>query len=101
MERLTILNDVPGNPAWKSAIEQELRRVLEPYAGPWTVRMRPVEAWQGGSGWSVEVTRPGHVWTLRITENNQEPAVLAGYVCEAVQPERFGDADESTGTTGA
>ena len=90
MERLTILNDVPGNPAWKVAIDEELRRVLEPFNGPWTVRLRPVEAWQGGSGWSVEVTRPGHVWTLRITEHNQEPALLARYVGEAVQPERFG-----------
>jgi hypothetical protein len=101
MERLTILNDVPGNPAWKSAIDQELRRVLEPFSGPWTVRMRPVEAWQGGSGWSVEVTRPGHVWTLRITENNQEPDVLARYVGEAVQPERFGGPEESGGTADA
>jgi hypothetical protein len=101
MERLTILNDVAGNPAWKSAIDQELRRVLEPFPGPWTVRLRPVEAWQGGSGWSVEVTRPGHVWTLRITENNQEPTVLARYVNEAVQPERFGVREEPGGTADA
>jgi hypothetical protein len=101
MERLIILNEVPGNPAWKSAIDQEVRRVLEPYPGPWTVRLRPVEAWQGGSGWSVEVTRPGHVWTLRITENNQEPAVLAHYLCEAVQPERFGSVDGQGGTADA
>ena len=90
MERLTILNDVPGSPVLKAAIDEELRRVLQPFAGPWTVRMRPVEAWQGGSGWSVEVTRPGHVWTLRITETNQEPATLAVYIAEAVQPARFG-----------
>ena len=101
MESLNILNDVPGNPAWKSAIDVELRRVLEPFPGPWTVRLRPVEAWQGGSGWSVEVTRPGHVWTLRITENNQEPAVLARYVGEAVQPERFGSPERSGGTADA
>lgn len=101
MERFTMLNDVPGNPAWKSALDAELRRALEPYPGPWTVRLRPVEAWQGGSGWSVEVTRPGHVWTLRITEHNQEPVTLARYVVDAVQPERFrkGEGDvESTGT---
>ena len=101
MERFTLLNDVPGNPAWKSAVDAELRRALEPYPGPWTVRLRPVEAWQGGSGWSVEVTRPGHVWTLRITEQNQEPATLARYVVDAVQPERFGESEgdiESTGT---
>jgi hypothetical protein len=89
MERLTVLNDVPGNPAWKAAVDQELRRVLEKFAGPWTVRLRPVETWQGGSGWSVEVTRPGHVWMLRVGENDREPETLARYVTEAVQPDRF------------
>ncbi|HET8645768.1 MAG TPA: hypothetical protein VFO85_09785, partial [Vicinamibacteria bacterium] len=97
MEQVTILNDVPGNAAWKSAVDEELRRVLDPFTGPWTVRLRPVEAWQGGNGWSVEVTRPGHVWTLRITEHNQEPEVLAHYVNEAVQPDRFARKDGDGG----
>lgn len=101
MERLTILNDVPGNPAWKAAVDFELRRALEPYEGPWTVRLRPVDSWQGGSGWSVEVTRPGHVWTLRITEHNQEPETLARYVLDAVRPDRFGGGGGNGGTTGA
>jgi mannose/cellobiose epimerase-like protein (N-acyl-D-glucosamine 2-epimerase family) len=90
MERMTILNDVPGDAAWKTALDQELRRVLEQFAGPWTVRLRPVEAWQGGSGSSVEVTRPGHVWMLRVNEQDHEPATLARCVAEAVRPERFG-----------
>jgi hypothetical protein len=101
MNRLTILNDVPGNPAFKAAIEQELRRVLEPFLGPWTVRMRPVEPWQGGSGWSVDVTRPGHIWTLRITEPDQEPTVLARYIEESVQPDRFGEGRSADGTESA
>ena len=29
MERFTLLNDVPGNPAWKSAVDTELRRALD------------------------------------------------------------------------
>lgn len=99
MERFTILNDVPGNPAWKAAVDAELRRALEPFPGPWTVRLRPVEAWQGVSGWSVEVTRPGHVWTLRITEDRQEPGTVARYVVEAVQPDRFGSRGGDGGTT--
>ena len=98
MERFTILNDVPGSPAWKGAVDAELRRALEPYAGPWTVRLRPVDSWQGGSGWSVEVTRPGHVWTLRITEQDQDPATLARYVMGAGRPERFGTGGGSGGT---
>lgn len=101
MERVTVFNEVPANGAWKGAIDQELRRALDPFNGPWTVRLRPVESWQGGSGWSVEVTRPGHVWTLRITEYNQEPSMLARYVVEAVQPERFGGTEEESGAGGA
>lgn len=101
MERFTILNDVPGNPAWKAALDAELRRALEPYPGPWTVRLRPVDAWQGGGGWSVEVSRPGHVWTLRITEHIQEPMMVARYVMEAVQPGRFGRTGGDGGTTRA
>lgn len=101
MKRLTVLNDIKGTPAWKAAIDEELRGVLEPYVGPWTVRLRPVEAWQGGTGWSVEVTRPGHVWTLRIAEHNQDPAAMARYIAEAVQPDRFGRAtNEGEGTPG-
>lgn len=98
MERFTILNDVPGNPAWKAAVAAELQRALEPYDGPWTVRLRPVDSWQGGSGWSVEVTRPGHVWTLRITQQDQDPGMLARYVLEAVRPERFGSPEGNGGT---
>ena len=79
-----------GDGAWKAALDQELRRVLEQFAGPWTVRLRPVEAWQGASGSSVEVTRPGHVWMLRINEHDHEPATLARCVADAVRPERFG-----------
>ncbi len=90
MERLIVLNDVPGDPHWRAAVDQELRNVLEPYAGPRTVRVRPVETWQGGEGWSVEVGRPGHVWTLRVAAQNQDPLALARYIAEAVQPERFG-----------
>jgi hypothetical protein len=92
MERLTILNDVPGDPAWKTAVDHALYRVLAQYSGPWTVRLHPMEAWQGGGGWSVEVTRPGHVWTLRINERDHEPEVMARRVADAVQPERFGPA---------
>jgi hypothetical protein len=95
MERLTVLNDVPGDAKWKAVIDEALRTVLDPYHGPWMVRLRPVEAWQGGSGWSVEVGRPGHVWTLRVTVDNQDPSAFARSVAEAVQPERFGRRDES------
>jgi hypothetical protein len=92
MEPVTILNEVPGDSTWKAAVDCVLRTALAPFAGPWTVRLRPVQSWQGGSGWSVEVVRPGHVWTLRVAEQNQEPPLLARYVAEAVQPERFGSA---------
>ena len=97
MERLTLLNDVPGDPTWRSTLDQELRNVFEPFAGPWTVRVRPVETWQGGDGWSVEVGRPGHVWTLRLAGNSQDPAALARYIADAVQPERFGPSSDGGG----
>ena len=58
-ERVTIINDLPAPAATKGAIEQELSRTLLPYPGPWTVRLRPVDVWQGDGGWSIEVSRPG------------------------------------------
>lgn len=90
MERLTVLNHIPGDSNWKNAVNEQLKNVLDPFNGPWTVRLRPVETWQGGDGWSVEVGRPGHVWTLRIAADGQDPAALARYIAEAVQPDRFG-----------
>ena len=91
MDRVTVLNDVPGTHSWRGAIEEELRRALGSYSGPWTVRIRPAESWQGGGdAWSVEVARPGHVWTLRVMGAHQEPGELARHIFDAVQPDRFG-----------
>jgi hypothetical protein len=93
-ERVVIINDLPAPVTVKVAIETELKQALLPYQGPWMVRLRPVDMWQGDGGWSVEVSRPGHVWTLRVAEQQQEPPVLVRYLTEAVQPERFGAGTE-------
>ena len=89
-ERVTIINDLPATTAVKAAIDAELKLALKPYLGPWVVRLRPVDMWQGDGGWSVEVSRPGHVWTLRVTGHQQEPPLLVRHLTDAVQPERFG-----------
>ena len=88
-ERVTIINDLPAPAATKGAIEVELSRTLLPYPGPWTVRLRPVDVWQGDGGWSIEVSRPGHVWTLRVHPPHQDPPLLARYIVDNVQPHRF------------
>ena len=93
MERLTVLIGIPGTNEWKSAIDRELRGVLEPYEGPWTVRLRDSASWLAGGGWSVEVMRPGHVWTLRIGPEDQDPTSIARHVADAVQPQRFKDGE--------
>ena len=92
-ERVTIINDVPASTAARSAIDVVLRRALQPYRGPWLVRLRAVEVWQSDDGWSVDVSRPGHVWTLRVSGPQQEPEALVCQVVDAVQRQRFGTSE--------
>ena len=89
-ERVTIINDLHAPAETKGAIETELTEAFRPYTGPWTVRLRPVDMWQGDCGWSIEVSRPGHVWTLRVHGPHQDPPLLARYIKDNVQPHRFG-----------
>jgi hypothetical protein len=89
-DRVTIINDLPAPAATKGAIETELTQTLKPFPGPWTVRLRPVDLWQGDGGWSIEVSRPGHVWTLRVNGAQQDPPLLARCIVDNVQPQRFG-----------
>ena len=89
-ERVTIINDLQAPAETKGLIETELTEAFRPYTGPWTVRLRPVDMWQGDGGWSIEVSRPGHVWTLRVHGPHQDPPLLARYIKDNVQPHRFG-----------
>ena len=89
-ERVTIINDLQAPAETTGAIETELTEAFRPYTGPWTVRLRPVDMWQGDGGWSIEVSRPGHVWTLRVHGPHQDPPLLARYIKDNVQPHRFG-----------
>lgn len=70
----------------REALEQALAAVLPPDEGPWTVTLRPGGAWQASADWSVQVARPGSVWTLRATPEQQEPAAFAAAIGRLLRP---------------
>jgi len=90
---MTLVNHIPLSPDSKAALDESIRAALGGYVGPWRVTLRVAEWWEGGQDWCVEVTRPGHVWTMRARANLKDPTALSRYILETVQPEQFGRGD--------